>query len=71
MATIVYWIRRFSFKFYKNEYSGGFEIADHDFDVKNEKFEMADSLWWPLLTKFEVFFRQIAQKYIREGIRGR
>ena len=28
---------------------------------------MADSTWWPLLTKFEVIFRQISQKRAREG----
>ena len=71
MVAIFYWIRRFSFEFYKKECNGGFEVADYDFDVKNRKFKMADSMWSPLLTKFKVFFRQIVQKYVWEGFRGR
>ena len=27
---------------------------------------MVDSIWWPLLTKFQVIFRKIAQKYALE-----
>ena len=33
-----------------------FEVADYDFYVTNRKFIMADSIWWPLLIKFDFFF---------------
>ena len=61
MVAIFDYIRRFSFKLHKNEYEVGFEVADYDSEVENKKFKMADSIWWPLLTKFDVFV-QIAQK---------
>ena len=55
MVAIFDWIRRFSFKLNKNEDKGDFEVAEYDFDLKNRKFEIADTIWWRLLTKFAVF----------------
>ena len=48
-------MRRFSFKLNKNEGKGDFEVAEYDFDLKNRKFKMADSIWWPLLIKLAFF----------------
>ena len=44
MAVIFNQIQRFSFKLYKNEYNGVFEVADYSFGIKNEKFKIADSI---------------------------
>ena len=70
MVVIFYWIRRFSFKFYKNEYNGDFQVADYDFDVKNKnskwQIQYGGHYWLNLK-----FFCQIAQKSVSEGFRGR
>ena len=43
--------------------NGVFEVAGDNFDVKNEKIKMADPIWRPFLTKFEVFFKMYKNKY--------
>ena len=59
LVVIFDWIRSFSFKFYINEYNGGFKVTDYDFYVKNGKFKLAELILWPLLTQFEVFFIEL------------
>ena len=55
MADSIWWpfFTKFKFKFYKlrkNQYKGGFEVADYNSKIENEKFEMADSIWRPVFT---------------------
>ena len=47
MVAISDSVRRFSFKLHKNEDKGIFEVADYDYEVENEKFKIADSIWLP------------------------
>ena len=37
----------------KKKLSQVFEVAHYDFEIKNEKFKMADSKWLPFMTEFD------------------
>ena len=65
MAVIFDEILGFSFKLYKNKYKV-FEVADYSSEVKNGKLKIADSIWRPFFTKFDIF----RSNYTKINIRG-
>ena len=70
MAAIFDWIRRFSFKWHKNECKRIFEVADYDSKVENKKFKMADTIWWKFKNKFNVFHSNCTKMNIRGLLRS-